>query len=51
MTRALAIALAATLALGISGAEAAKPKKHYAYEGGHFVGGKGSSHYTKHKRG
>jgi hypothetical protein len=61
MKRLLTIALAACLVLGISGAEA-KSKKHYANEGGHYVGGKGSSHkgghyknarthdrYTKHK--
>jgi hypothetical protein len=63
MKRALVLAIVALFAFGSYGAEA-KEKKHYANEGGHYVGGKGSSHkgghyknarthdhYTKHKRG
>jgi hypothetical protein len=65
MIRAVVVALvAAIFALGSYGADAKEktPKQHYANEGGHYSGGKGSSHrgghyknvrthdhYTKHK--
>ena len=65
MTRTLLVALAAAVfALGSYSADAKErtPKQHYANEGGHYAGGKGSSHkgghyknarthdhYTKHK--
>jgi hypothetical protein len=66
MTRGLLVAaVAAVLALGTFSADAKdkQPKQHYANEGGHYAGGKGSSHegghyknahthdhYTKHKK-
>ncbi len=63
--RLLVAAIAALFAFGSLGADAkeSKPKQHYAKEGGHYAGGKGSSHkgghyknkrtgdhYTKHKK-